>query len=669
MSSWRIRLDSDLRPEQAVRLLRGDRRPFALIGDWLGGKAVLGSEPLRVAAPDEDPFALLGNQPAAACAGPPPAEATVGGGWVGWFGYTLGERIERLPPAPPAPAPRPRFALAYYDHVLLHDGAGWWFEALVSDEREQALTERLERWRERLQLTPEPAQAVSLTSFAPAANGGAGHLSAVAECRERIAAGDLFQANLCLRLQARIEGDLLDLFERALTDAQPRFGALMDGVLSLSPERFLRRQGRSVSAEPIKGTRPRVGDEDARAAARRELEQSAKDAAEHVMIVDLMRNDLGRVCAYGTVRALPPRAEPHAGVWHMVSTVEGRLRDEVDDGQLLRATFPPGSVTGAPKVQALKEISELEATRRELYTGAIGIASPIAGLDLSVAIRTFETSGEQIWFGAGGGIVADSDPEQELAEALSKAAGPLRAIGARLVEPAAALTAAAAARARTVPALERALDHGARPDPAQGVFDTLLVEDGTPVLLDQHLARLALSAGELYEVVVDLDEGRSLVTAAAQECEGVRSRLRLTLAPSGQLAITTVPAGPPPTGPARLKPFLLPGGLGAHKWSDRRLVEALEAAAPGCVPLLLDTDGLVLEAAHANIWIVEGAELITPPLDGRILPGVTRAIRLATEPAAREEPIDLDRLRRARSVFLTSSIAGERGCERLVIPA
>jgi para-aminobenzoate synthetase/4-amino-4-deoxychorismate lyase len=140
------------------------------------------------------------------------------------------------------------------------------------------------------------------------------------------------------------------------------------------------------------------------------------------MIVDLMRNDLGRVCEYGSITVEPARVEGHAGVWQMVSTVSGRLRPDVGDGGLLRATFPPGSVTGAPKVQAMKVIATLEATRRELYTGAIGIVSPVAGLELSVAIRTFETHNGSIWFGAGGGIVADSDPELELAEAFTKAA-------------------------------------------------------------------------------------------------------------------------------------------------------------------------------------------------------------------------------------------------------
>jgi para-aminobenzoate synthetase/4-amino-4-deoxychorismate lyase len=201
----------------------------------------------------------------------------------------------------------------------------------------------------------------------------------------------------------------------------------------LSPELFLRRAGDTVLTAPIKGTIKRSDDEITAQATLAELRGSAKDAAEHVMIVDLMRNDLGRVCAYGTIEApLAPEAESHPGVWHLVSKVRGRLRPGVGNGELLRATFPPGSVTGAPKVQAMRVISQLEQTRREVYTGGIGFASPVAGLELSVAIRTFEHRNGCLWLGAGGGIVADSDPENEFEEALLKA-GPLAAaIGSRI---------------------------------------------------------------------------------------------------------------------------------------------------------------------------------------------------------------------------------------------
>jgi para-aminobenzoate synthetase/4-amino-4-deoxychorismate lyase len=642
-----VALESGLEPHEAVARLRGDEHPFALAGEWLGGLTVLGSYPERVADPDADPFCVLESQPSVS-----EGEAAVGGGWVGWLGYGLGSLVEQLPPSAPAPIVCPAFSLAFYDHVVVYDGGRWWFEGLWSAERAAFLDERLRVWSERLRAGPptvEGRPAPVPGPFELAANGASGHVAAVADCRRRIVQGELYQANLCVRLAAEFDGDPLDLFVRALPRAQPRFGALVGGVVSLSPERFLRRSGRDVRTEPIKGTRPRTGSEAERQAARAALIESTKDAAEHVMIVDLMRNDLGRVCAYGTVEALEPRVEGHAGVWHLVSTVTGRLRDGVDDGELLRATFPPGSVTGAPKVQAMKVIAELEATRREVYTGAIGIASPIAGLDLNVVIRTFEIASGAIWMGAGGAIVADSDPEQELAEALTKAAGPIAAIGGSVAP-------LARRWGRIGPPPERALLHSERPDPALGVFETVLVEDGRPVALERHLGRLAASVAELYGAALPATVLAGAYAAAA-EATG-RSRMRVLADADGAVRITVSPAGPPAAGPVALEPFTLPGGVGAHKWRDRSLLDALAALRPGTVPLLVDTDGLVLEAAFANVWIVEDDALITPPADGRMLPGVTRAALLAADDDAREEPIDLDRLASADALFLTSSISG-----------
>ena len=524
---------------------------------------------------------------------------------------------------------------------------------LDSRERNEFVRDRLSTWAARLRTIPVPpdgADAVP-TPFELAANGAAGHVEAVADCVHRIETGELYQANLCTRLEARFEGDPLALFAQAVPRAEPRFGAFFDGVVSLSPERFLRREGRNVWTEPIKGTRPRTGPEQAREAARDALLASGKDAAEHVMIVDLMRNDLGRVCAYGSVRAEPPRVEGHAGVWHLVSTVSGLLREGVGDGELLRASFPPGSVTGAPKVQAMKVIATLEATRRELYTGAIGIASPIAGLDLSVVIRTFEFSGDAVWMGVGGAVVADSDPERELAEAFDKAAGPIAAIGGRLVR-------ADESRRRPRHVALRALDHGERPDPGDGVFETVLVEHGRPVGLDGHLARLAASMNECYGAALPPTVHAGAQAAAAEYAAVERARLRVLADPDGSVRIAVSRASAARDTPVVLVPFALPGGLGAHKWRDRRLLAALADVAGGGVPLLLDTDGAVLEAAYANIWVVEGGALITPPADGRILPGTTRAGLLAAEPGAREEAFDLARLAHADAIFLTSSISG-----------
>jgi para-aminobenzoate synthetase/4-amino-4-deoxychorismate lyase len=557
--------------------------------------------------------------------------------------------------------PRPDFSLALYDHVLVHDGSQWWFEALWSDERDAVLRERLKAWRRRVLMMPvlpngaDRWEAVP-TPFRLTANGAGGHLEAVADCRRRIEAGELYEANLCVRLEARFHGDPLDLFARAVPVAQPRFGAYVDGVVSLSPERFLRRAGREVWTEPIKGTRPRVGAENARSAAREELAASEKDAAEHVMIVDLMRNDLGRVCRYGSVRAEPPRVEPHAGVWQLVSTVSGRLRDEVGDGELLRASFPPGSVTGAPKVQAMKVIAALEATRREVYTGAIGIVSPLAGLDLNVAIRTFEVAERSIWLGAGGAVVADSEPESELAEAFDKAAGPVAAIGAVLVRTGGKPARRDGVVRRSLP--RRAQTYGVRPDPGLGVFETVLVEHGRPVGLERHLVRLAASVRAVYGAMLPATLPAGAQAAAAESADMPRARMRVLADPSGRVRISVSAAGAPPDQAVELAPFTLPGGLGAHKWRDRRLVESLSTVAAGAVPLLVDTDGAVLEAAYANVWIVEEDELMTPPADGRILPGTGRAALLAADPFAREETFDLRRLARADAVFLTSSIRG-----------
>jgi anthranilate/para-aminobenzoate synthase component I/branched-subunit amino acid aminotransferase/4-amino-4-deoxychorismate lyase len=652
----RIELEGKLPAAEGALLVRGDAHPFALAGDWAGGGALVGSEPIVVAGPEADPFDLLDRQPAVV--GAPESEEgaageAVGGGWFGYLGYNLGARLERVPPPPPRHVPLPDFALAFYDHLLRLDAAGsWWFEALWSDGRDEALTERLEVLRTRL-AEGVRERPVWVGNFQPAPPGGAGHTTAVDECRERIAAGEIFQANLCLRLEAEWKGDPLDLFARTAATLEPRHSGLIAGpwgaVCSLSPELFLRRRGREVVTEPIKGTAPRVlaaGREGTRAEdARAALAASVKDRAENVMIVDLMRNDLGRVCEYGTIEVTAlnePRPAP--GVWHLVSTVRGTLRRHAGDSDLLRASFPPGSVTGAPKIQAMRVIAELEAGGREAYTGAVGFASPVAGLELNVAIRTLELRGERIWMGAGGGIVADSVAEKELEECFVKARPVIAAAGARLIEE------PRTTRVPPVPALTGAAD---RPDPALGVFETVLVRGGVPVDLRAHLARLERSVRALYGIDLPDDVGeRALAAAAAAPLQ----RVRIVALPSGIEVGSELLAAEPGPEPAVLAPAILPGGLGAHKWRDRRLLDELTKRLDA-VPLIVDLDGDVLEAAYANVFIVEGTHLVTPPLDGRQLPGTVRARVLALHPA-REERLTLDRVAAADELLLASSIRG-----------
>ena len=361
----RTPLASRLTPSEALRTLRPDARPFALVGAWAGEGAVLGSSP--VAFGSDDPFADLDRLPSVSAG----SEPGVYGGWFGWLGFGLGRSVEAVPPTPPRPVPVADASLAFYDHVLRLDADGqWWFEALWTDERASVLEERRALLADRLSEGPAARRPFGLGSFEPRPS-PAGHEQAVRTCLEYIRAGDLYQANLCLRLEAPFTGEALDLFADSAERVEPRYGAFVGGsraqICSLSPELFLERRDRVVRTAPIKGTAPRSDVEAASARSLDRLVDSVKDRAENVMILDLMRNDLGRVSEYGSVEVTAvARPEPHAGVWHLVSEVEGRLRDDVSDADLLRATFPPGSVTGAPKVKALEVISTLESTGREV---------------------------------------------------------------------------------------------------------------------------------------------------------------------------------------------------------------------------------------------------------------------------------------------------------------
>ncbi|PSO49027.1 MAG: hypothetical protein BRC32_00810 [Actinobacteria bacterium QS_8_72_14] len=252
------------------------------------------------------------------------------------------------------------------------------------------------------------------------------HQAAVRRAQAWIAAGDCYQINLTAQASAPwpASGEAL---ARALWHTSPAahaaFLQLPGGVevVSISPETLLRVRGRTAAVRPIKGTRPRRADPAADTTQARMLRASAKDAAEHVMIVDLERNDLGRVCRSGTVRVPHLAAlEAHPSVWHLTSTVTGELAARVGMAELVAATFPAASVVGAPKRRAWQRASQLEPVRRGVYCGAIGAITP-RGADLSVAIRTAVAHGGWASYGAGGGIVADSDPDAERQEAVDKA--------------------------------------------------------------------------------------------------------------------------------------------------------------------------------------------------------------------------------------------------------
>jgi aminodeoxychorismate synthase component I len=259
----------------------------------------------------------------------------------------------------------------------------------------------------------------------------------VRRAQEYIAAGDIYQVNLAHAVSAPWpEGVSAYPLYRCLREASPApFGAFLRlggrQILSSSPEEFLAIRGREIRTRPIKGTRPRHPDPDRDRGNAAELRDSAKERAELVMITDLERNDLGRICEFGSVRVEELAAlESFRQVYHLVSTVRGRLRPDVDAVAALQACFPGGSITGAPKRRAMEIIAELEPSRRGLYTGAIGWFGADGGARFSIAIRTAVVSGGRIEFRVGAGIVADSDPAAEYRETLDKAAGFRAAVAA-----------------------------------------------------------------------------------------------------------------------------------------------------------------------------------------------------------------------------------------------
>lgn len=253
-------------------------------------------------------------------------------------------------------------------------------------------------------------------------------LSGVRRIKQWIADGDIYQANLSQTFAATVRGDLFALYEH-LRDASPAPMAAylsLDGreILSSSPETFLRISGRGIETRPIKGTRPRFADSDEDRRSAYELQTSAKEISELVMITDLLRNDLGQVCEFGTVEVAEMlQLETLAQVHHLVSTVTGTLRPEIDAIAAIAACFPGGSITGAPKKRAMEIIHELEQAPRGIYCGAIGWLGYNGESSFNIAIRTLVREGERLVYQVGAGIVADSDPEKEYEETLHKAAG------------------------------------------------------------------------------------------------------------------------------------------------------------------------------------------------------------------------------------------------------
>jgi para-aminobenzoate synthetase component I len=400
----------------------------------------------RLDASSPSPDAANPGGPGADPGTPPP----FAGGLVGYLAYDLGRRLERLPELATADQDLPVMRLGLHDWALAWDrrtGAAWLGGRALDGEGER-LERRLDEVAERAAGRPSRGARRGLPDQPPPATfvSGTTHgdwiVSVEAVCAA-IARGEIYQANVARRLEAPFAGDPWPLFRRLRTGDPALFAGYLDlgpspitgtprALLSASPEPFLSVDaGGHVSTDPIKGTRPRGRSREEDRALARQLIASAKDRAENVMIVDVLRNDLGRVCVPGTVR-VPRlfRLERTAAVQHLVTTVTGRLRPGADAFDLLAAAFPGGSITGAPKIRAMEVIEGLEPVRRGPYCGTMAWLGPDGRMGSSILIRTFVADGGRLTVHVGGGITRRSDPEAEWDETVAKARGPLSSLGA-----------------------------------------------------------------------------------------------------------------------------------------------------------------------------------------------------------------------------------------------
>ncbi len=475
---------------------------------------------------------------------------------------------------------------------------------------------------------------------------GRAYRGAVRSARERIAAGDVYVVNLTARVSGRLVTPPAETFDALLARSGADMSAFVDGIpgetpwiASVSPERFVRvtreAGARLVEVCPIKGTRPRGSDPVTDAVAAAELSADDKELAEHVMVVDLERNDLGMVCATGSVHVDPLYEVVATPYCHqLVSSVRGILRHEATFAELLAATFPCGSITGAPKRAAMRVIGELEATQRGAYCGALLVA--IEGeLESSVLIRTLEASsdGSHAVWGTGCGITHDSIPAAEYLELLLKASPVL----------------------------------GDLP-PSTALRETMRVVHGRVPLLERHLERLATGGcGPSTLARVRAAVARELVGA---DRDAAYARLGVTVTPDGAAAagLTAHPSSLSVDGGPVVAPVEIPAPLdlptGAAKPASRRFWDRAHrrAAFSRAHQALLHTpDGILVDGSTANVWLVRAGELLTPPAPPAIA-GVARGLvfDLADELGipAREQTLTLADFAAAEEVALSNAVGG-----------
>ncbi len=473
----------------------------------------------------------------------------------------------------------------------------------------------------------EDAGEARMQGFAPTVS-RTSYLDAVSRVRDAIAAGDVYQINYTVPTGFQIVGDPVALYARLRRRQRGGYGALLAFedryVLSLSPELFVEVEDGMVRVRPMKGTAPRGASPEDDAARARALQIDPKSRAENLMIVDLLRNDLGRVAEIGSVEVTDLfSVEAYPTLYQMTSGITARLRPDVDFPELLRAIFPCGSVTGAPKIRAMEIIRDLELHPRGIYTGAIGYAAPGGAARFSVAIRTITVDGDGMGeMGIGSGIVYDSDAEAEYEECLLKA---------------------------------RFLTE--EEEPFQ-LLETLAWRPGEGyLLLDRHLERLSGAAAR-FGYACNIDAVRRELEQAADGLNGPH-RVRLLVDAGGRCTLTTAPLEPIPDvtfalsdkGPDRRSPFTY------HKTTRREVYERERRNCGTDEVVFVNERGELTEGSFTNLFIERNGLLLTPPLGSGLLPGTLRADLLASG-RAKESALTPTDLETADAVWLGNSVRG-----------
>jgi para-aminobenzoate synthetase / 4-amino-4-deoxychorismate lyase len=479
-------------------------------------------------------------------------------------------------------------------------------------------------------LAPESGLGLyELTAWEPQVS-GVEYSHAVNRIRDLIARGDTYQVNYTFPLHSHFKGDP-DAWYRNLCAAQgAEYCAYLDlgryKVLCISPELFWQREGDSIKTRPMKGTikRGRWAEEDKQIAL--QLAESAKDRAENVMIVDLLRNDLGKISVLGSVRVSKLfQLERYETLWQMTSTVESTLRSDTGLADVMTALFPCGSITGAPKIRTMEIIRDLEIAPRGIYTGTIGFIQPGGDCVFNVAIRTVVLDSDTgvATFAVGGGVTIDSTAEREYDECLLKSSF------------------------LTAPILRFRL------------LESLLLEDGEFFLLRRHLDRLKASAA-YFNFHFPEDRILGKLAQAAAACSSEKWKIRLLLSKPGEIEIETVWLSV--TGPAPLRVALAGQPVDSndrflfHKTTNRLVYDRAVSERPDCDDMILWNErGEITESSVANVVVSIDGELFTPPLDSGLLAGTFRA-QLLADGTIRERVISVSEFKQTTDLFLINSV-------------